>query len=174
MNLSIFNFLFSFSANHTIAVLSLFVSNVLIYILLLIIVVFVFIKIRPLLLNLFVLGGAGIGAYIVSKIIKEILKIPRPFVDLNITPLFYESGYSLPSSHATLFAALTVVALSLNRKLGIFFIFCTFAIGISRSIIGVHYPSDVVFGFIIGALIGTLFVRIGKSQKVVAFFTQKL
>jgi membrane-associated phospholipid phosphatase len=174
MNQAIFNFLFSFSHNQALAQVSVFVSNILIYILALVIIIFVFLKARPLFLKLFVLFGSVIVAGILSKILKTLLSVPRPFIAGNFIPVVHETGFSLPSTHATAFATLTIVAFSMNRKLGIIFGISTLLIGLSRVILGVHYPFDVLLGFALGALIGLLFVHLGKSPRVVAFFSKSL
>lgn len=174
MNQTIFDFFFSLSQNATVVNLSIFASEYLTYVLYVLILVFIFYKVRPFILPLCVLVGTGVSAYIISKILKNLFQIPRPFVEGNFMPIIAESGYSMPSSHATVFAALTTIAFSLDRKLGFVFLFSTLAIGISRLTLGVHYPLDVLFGFILGTLIGLTFLRIGKSKTVVAFFAKYL
>ena len=64
-------------------------------------------------------------------------------------------GWSFPSSHAT--SAVTVYS-TLSRATGrrplrIVFILLPLLIGISRFCLGVHYPTDVLAGWLIGALI---------------------
>jgi membrane-associated phospholipid phosphatase len=174
MDQSLFTFLFSLSQSPAVAAVSLFISNILIYLLFAVIIISFLYKARPLFLHLFLLGGTAASAVIVSKIIKTVLQVDRPFVALHLTPLFYETGFSLPSTHATLFAALSVLALTLNRRLGLVFLTATVLIGISRVVLGVHYPSDVLAGFMLGALIGLIFVKLGKHPRIVAFFGKRL
>jgi len=80
--------------------------------------------------------------------------VPRPFVTLNLVPLFMETGFSFPSSHVTLISTLTVLVWKMNRKLGIIFLIFTILTAFSRMIIGVHYPIDVLAGACFGVLIG--------------------
>ncbi len=174
MNETIFNFFFSLSKIPAIAEISLFVSDILVYILFAAIIIFVLFRSRPLLLYGCAVACTGASAWIASKILKSIFHIPRPFVQGNFIPLVQESGFSLPSSHATIFAALSVIAFSIDRRLGTVFFVCTLFIGISRIVLGVHYPFDIVLGYLVGALIGLVFVKISRSSWAFAFFTKTL
>ena len=89
-------------------------------------------------------------AYFASEILKFILARPRPYEVLSgarhITDV---TGYSLPSGHATAaFAAFTVIGI----KYGYLYIFLGLAVvvAISRIYMGVHYPSDVLAGALLG------------------------
>jgi undecaprenyl-diphosphatase len=174
MNQLIFNFIFSLSQNPVLAGISVFISNIFTYILCVFIVVFIFYNMRPLILNFFILAGSLVSAWAASKILKTLLHIPRPFITNNLIPLVYETGFSLPSTHATIFATLAVVVLSMNRKLGIIFSIGALLIGISRVVLGVHYPLDVLVGFFLGSIIGLVFVQLGKSPRLVAILGKSL
>lgn len=178
MNYTIFNFFFSLAYYPFIAQSAVFISNILIYIVIFLAFVFIFVqyknKFTTLMKDGFIFGGAGALAWVVSKILKALFQVPRPFVTGHFTPLVAESGFSLPSSHATVFAALSVVAFSINRTFGWIVSIATLFIGISRMVVGVHYPLDVLLGFIIGGLIGRFFIYIGKHKRLVAIFSKSL
>ena len=168
MNIALFNFFFSLSTNPLIADLSLFISNVFIYILIVLaILIPIFIR-RDFIYSILVFC-TGAGAWVMVYIIKNIFMIPRPFVTLHIIPLFMETGFSFPSSHVTVISALTVLIWNINRKLGIVFLISTILIGISRMIIGVHYPIDVVAGIFLGVIIGLCIIWLNKITKQFAF-----
>jgi undecaprenyl-diphosphatase len=99
----------------------------------------------------------GVLAYIFSLVLKIFIHTPRPF---NTSPfirsLFYESGYSFPSGHATFFMALAVSIFFFHKKAGYWFMSFAFLIGIARIIAGVHFPIDILGGFALGALIAWL------------------
>ncbi len=65
--------------------------------------------------------------------------------------------YSYPSNHAANAAVfVTLWFLIMNRFQGKLAIFCAFIIGCSRIYLGVHYPTDILGGFILGTLLGLL------------------
>lgn len=69
------------------------------------------------------------------------------------------SGFSFPSGHAvSSFAAATVIALQLGKRYATPAFIGAVLIAFSRLFLGVHYPSDVLGGALIGALIGLLVV----------------
>ncbi|MEQ8196949.1 MAG: phosphatase PAP2 family protein, partial [Clostridiaceae bacterium] len=62
--------------------------------------------------------------------------------------------YSFPSGHTgSSFAAAVIFFLTLPKKYGIPAMVLAFLIGLSRLYLGVHYPSDVISGAIIGTII---------------------
>ncbi|MDD2492511.1 MAG: phosphatase PAP2 family protein [Bacilli bacterium] len=87
--------------------------------------------------------------------IKGVVKYERPFVyDTSYEPVRVETatGYSFPSGH-TQNASVTYTSLALQfKKKWLFWIvgIIIFLIGISRVGLGVHYPKDVLFGWIFG------------------------
>ena len=97
----------------------------------------------------------GVGlAWIISAIMKASFQVARPYLALqDVVPLFPYGGYdSFPSGHATLFAALAVAIYLHHRRVGAVFIFLAFLIGTARVVAGVHYPLDVLAGWLLGAL----------------------
>lgn len=96
------------------------------------------------------------GGYVINLSLKYLLKIPRPTID----PIYIEKFYSFPSGHAMnafiFYAALAYLTyhFTKNRTLSIFSTVIAgtliFLIGFSRIYLGVHYPSDVIAGFIAG------------------------
>jgi undecaprenyl-diphosphatase len=105
---------------------------------------------------IFVALSAG-GATVVSQLVKALVDRPRPSLAQVAA-----SGASFPSGHATeataFYAALAVVAASIvGRRLPRLFIAVAVAIVVlgiafSRLALGVHYPSDVAAGLLLGSL----------------------
>ena len=91
-----------------------------------------------------------------SSVLKEIFQRPRPchfLPDINLL-VNCGSGKSFPSSHAAnsmMFA--TVVALFF-RKYKYWLLIIPVLIGLSRIFVGVHFPFDVLAGWLFGAGIG--------------------
>lgn len=93
------------------------------------------------------------------RILKELFERIRPCRALSdaITPLGCAGGYSFPSNHAlNNFAAATFISrLFPNYKWVVFIVAALVAI--SRVYLGIHYPSDILGGALIGAAFGYLF-----------------
>jgi len=93
------------------------------------------------------------------RILKESIQRLRPCVALAdvITPVGCSGSFSFPSNHAlnNFAAAIFLMRLYPNYK-WIFLVVATL-ISISRIYLGVHYPSDVLGGALIGAAFGYLF-----------------
>ena len=86
--------------------------------------------------------------------LKEYFHVLRPSVfNLNLHALIVESDYGFPSGHASVFAALAVALLFINRKAGDWAVFFALIIGIARVIAGVHTPLDILGGFVLGTAI---------------------
>jgi undecaprenyl-diphosphatase len=97
---------------------------------------------------------SGIVAYLVADILKIFIHTWRPFDAFsNVHALISETGYSFPSGHATFFMALAVSIFFSHKKAGYWFMFFAFLIGIARIIAGVHFPIDILGGFVLGALV---------------------
>jgi len=93
------------------------------------------------------------------RIIKELIQRVRPCHVLSdvITPLGCSGTYSFPSNHAVNnFAAAMFLSMLYPRMTWIFFITAVL-VSISRIYLGLHYPSDVAAGALIGVGAGYLF-----------------
>lgn len=108
---------------------------------------------------------SGAVAWGVATIIKLIVQAPRPYLVFpDIIPLLSKTDFSFPSGHATFFMALGVAIYLSHKKVGIIFIILALLIGLARIIIGVHFPIDILFGFIFGAIVAILFNLIFKRK----------
>ncbi len=103
--------------------------------------------------------GEGFGAAIVARGIVELVKVfverPRPSAaDPAIAALLSEASFSFPSGHAAFFFALSTVVFLHNRGAGWWFFAASALIGLARIAAGVHYPSDILGGAVLGIAIG--------------------
>ncbi|MEO3407803.1 phosphatase PAP2 family protein [Mucilaginibacter sp. CAU 1740] len=86
-------------------------------------------------------------------LIKHVVKRPRPFVqNIQITPVYRASGTSFPSGHtSSTFATATALSAAYPKWYVIApSFFWAGATSYSRMYLGVHYPTDVGAGIILG------------------------
>lgn len=113
-------------------------------------------KIPAFLCTLFAMGVAGAVDFFVFIFWRR----PRPFVtyDSLVHPDIngmYTDISSFPSSHTYIvFAIATSVFLYGHRKLGIVLFLLAICVALGRSGAGLHYPSDVIGGAVLGILSG--------------------
>ena len=109
-------------------------------------------------------GGSLLGSLVFNNIIiKNIVARPRPYRMIEaLTILIPEPGeYSFPSGHtSSSFAAGVVLYLMLPKKYGVPAMILAFLIGISRLYVGVHYPTDVLGGMVMGTLLAVATIKI--------------
>ncbi len=104
--------------------------------------------------------GLAVGVtHLLTLALKELVDRPRPTGTEPLVPM--PDSASFPSGHAsTAFAAAAALAVFGRSPWLRAALFATAsAIALSRVWLGVHYPSDVVAGAIIGALVGWAIAR---------------
>lgn len=93
------------------------------------------------------------------RLLKETIERIRPCNALSdaITPVGCAGGFSFPSNHAVNNFAAAVFLLRIFPSYKWIFLAVATLVSLSRIYLGVHYPSDVVGGALIGAAFGYLF-----------------
>ncbi|MCR8940005.1 undecaprenyl-diphosphatase [Brevibacillus laterosporus] len=88
----------------------------------------------------------------ISWLLGQLILRERPFVTLPLTPLVpHDADASFPSDHAT--AALAIAATYwyyIKPKGRRFWMILAVGVSLSRVFIGVHYPTDVLSGMVLG------------------------
>ncbi len=109
-------------------------------------------------------AAAGLARLVIVNIIRHVLPRLRPFmverVNLLIPP---PDELSFPSGHAAFYFALSTVVYFYNKKAGIFFYISSLFIVIARIFVGIHWPSDILAGIIVGIFSGWLILRLSRK-----------
>jgi len=117
-------------------------------------------------LAIILLVSGIVGADLINRVLKTTFDRPRPELFVLETPFSRPLSASFPSGHATGAVAFYLVVAYLLGRLGGKGWFkvlvngiaavLVLAIGASRMYLGVHYPSDVLAGWLIGFIWVTL------------------
>ncbi|MDP2655490.1 MAG: phosphatase PAP2 family protein [bacterium] len=144
-----------------------FLASYLAYVLIIVFLALVFFshyQRREKLQILFITGISVIVArFGIAELIRLFYHRPRPFSVLdNVQQLLTSNEWSFPSGHATFFFALSTAVYLYNKKWGIGFFTATILMTISRVIAGIHYPSDIIGGAVIGIAVAYLTFRVAS------------
>lgn len=101
-------------------------------------------------------GLLGPGAIVLNYAIKRVVRRPRPVLE-GLPPLGgAPSSLSFPSAHATSsFACATAMARVAPEAAALFALAGLISLG--RPYLGMHYPSDVLAGVVLGVALGLAF-----------------
>ncbi len=107
---------------------------------------------------------AGFGGWLAAAALKEVIERPRPtLASLGRVPREVADGFSWPSSHATIAAALaTVLLLTIARGRvgrGVVMAAATLT-AVARVYLGAHWGLDVLGGAALGVLAGYVSVLV--------------
>lgn len=109
--------------------------------------------------------SATIARYGVTELVRLVYHRPRPFLVSPVHQLLTSNEWSFPSGHAAVFFALATVVYLYHKKWGIFFFIAAVLMTTSRVIAGIHYPSDILGGALVG--IGAAYATTHFFKKVV-------
>ena len=123
-------------------------------------------------------------AIFVGRILARLLPFrSRPVLNPNFSMFFpsksvvhgLELESSLPSDHAVMFFALATGIFFISRRTGIFtYFYISIFVCFPRIYLGLHYPSDIVLGAIIGIVVTLVYfhLKFGRilAQKALVFY----
>ena len=99
----------------------------------------------------------------------------RPFGELSTNLLFYKpTDPSFPSNAATVGFALATAIFFANKKIGSAALFLAGFYAFSRVYAGVHYPSDVLAGALLGVAVIYVVSKFDRQLKFLGFTIQKI
>lgn len=102
---------------------------------------------------------------VVELILKPLIDRARPYIALENVELLgnVPFGASFPSGHVTTAAAIAWILAFAFPRWRLAFLLIPFVMGWSRMYNGAHWPVDVIAGYLLGALIGWLSLRIVRT-----------
>lgn len=116
-------------------------------------------KVRALVIAL---GAALIARIGIGSPIRYFFPRPRPFLTYHVHQLIAETAPGFPSGHALFFFGFSTIVFFYNRKLGLFSYLLSILICLARVAAGIHYPSDILAGALLGTLIGIAVWSVAK------------
>lgn len=99
----------------------------------------------------------GLEAILINLTIKKLVGRTRPYVVNEAIEYITKrpSDNSFPSGHTgCVFAVASVLFFMMPKKVGIPAMVIASLVGISRLYVGVHYPTDIIGGFLVGMFTG--------------------
>lgn len=108
-------------------------------------------------------AAAGI-AMVTNQAISHVWERPRPFTAHPVlTHLLSAPSLdpSFPSDHAAVATAIAFAVLAFSRRAGLLFLATATLIALSRVALGMHYPSDVLAGMVVGWAAAALVTGLG-------------
>lgn len=98
-------------------------------------------------------GILGPVAIVLNFAVKLVVRRPRPTLE-GLPPLGgAPSSLSFPSAHATASFAAATAMTRVDTTAAVLFILAL-AIALGRPYLGMHYPSDVIAGIVLGVVLG--------------------
>ena len=108
------------------------------------------------------MAGTGLVCTAIYKLLKRGTLRPRPYqvqasIAQGASPL---DTYSFPSGHTLHAVAFSVVALAHFPSLAGILVPFALLTAVSRVVLGLHYPSDVLAGAVLGSTIGAVSIAL--------------
>lgn len=118
-------------------------------------------------------------SFLLLSFVRSRINRKRPYEEWEIDPLIHREGMgnSMPSRHVFSAVLISMCILRQNVFPGVIFLILSACIAVVRVLGGVHYPRDVIAGYLIGAAAGSLlwaggFVNPAQSSWTCFFFVK--
>lgn len=94
---------------------------------------------------------------LINNVLRKIVKRKRPFINENVPQLIdHSASSSTPSNHATSSLVIAFAWLLICPRVGIILMILSFVTSLSRILVALHYPMDVLIGWIVAGVGGWL------------------
>jgi len=99
------------------------------------------------------------SGFVILSLLRKKINAPRPYEEWTIKPLLDRDspGQSMPSRHVFSATIISMACLHASLSVGVILLVLSALLGLVRVLGGVHYPKDVVVGYICGLVWGVIF-----------------
>ena len=99
------------------------------------------------------------SGFVILSFLRKKINAPRPYEVWEIIPLLDRDspGQSMPSRHVFSATIISMACLHASLTMGMICLTLSAFLGLVRVLGGVHYPKDVVVGYICGLVWGVIF-----------------
>ena len=99
------------------------------------------------------------SGFVILSFLRKKINAPRPYEEWTIKPLLDRDspGQSMPSRHVFSATIISMACLHASLSVGVILLVLSALLGLVRVSGGVHYPKDVVVGYICALVWGVIF-----------------
>ena len=99
------------------------------------------------------------SGFVILSFLRKKINAPRPYEEWAIKPLLDRDspGQSMPSRHVFSATIISMACLHASLSVGVILLVLSALLGLVRVLGGVHYPKDVVVGYICALVWGVIF-----------------
>ena len=99
------------------------------------------------------------SGFVILSFLRKKINAPRPYEEWDIKPLLDRDspGQSMPSRHVFSASIISMACLHASLSVGVILLILSVFLGLVRVLGGVHYPKDVLVGYICGLVWGVIF-----------------
>ena len=99
------------------------------------------------------------SGFVILSFLRKKINTPRPYEEWTVKPLLDRDspGQSMPSRHVFSATIISMACLHASLSVGVISLVLSALLGLVRVLGGVHFPKDVVVGYICGLAWGVLF-----------------
>ena len=99
------------------------------------------------------------SGFVILSFLRKKINAPRPYEEWDIKPLLDRDspGQSMPSRHVFSATIISMACFHASLSLGVILLVLSALLGLVRVSGGVHYPKDVVVGYIFALVWGVIF-----------------